>query len=181
MKRCVVFAAAALALLAQTGAAAHVTLAEPEAAPNAYYVGAFRVSHGCGDSPTVAFRVELPEGVSMARPQPKPGWTVEIEREALPAPVRSEHGEISERVSAVTWRGQLPADQFDEFALLMRLPNRAGPLYFRAMQTCESGGRAWADVAAAGQSSRDLLNPAPVLTIRAPAPAPVADPHAHHH
>lgn len=180
--RTLVFAVAALALLTQS-AAAHVVLAEPEAQPNAYYAGEFRVSHGCGDSPTVAFRIEIPDGINTARPQPKPGWEIEIERQTLPAPIASEYGEITERVSAITWRGRLPADQFDAFGLLVKLPNRSGPLYFRALQTCETGGRAWIDVPVAGQSRHDLLNPAPVLTMRAPPRTPpvAQDPHAHHH
>ena len=184
MKR-IVMAASALALFAQAPASAHVVLATPEARPDAYYVGEFRVSHGCGESPTVAFRIEIPDGINVARPQPKPGWTIEIERAPLAAPVRTESGEITERVSAVTWRGLLPTDQFDDFALLMKLPNRSGAIPFRAFQTCEQGGRAWVDVPAAGQNAHDLENPAPVLTVRRPAavaaPAPAADPHAHHH
>jgi periplasmic copper chaperone A len=184
MKR-FLMAATALALFAQAQAAAHVVLAEPEARPNAYYVGDFRVSHGCGESPTVAFRVEIPDGINTARPQPKPGWQIEIERAPLLAPVRTEYGEITERVSAVTWRGLLPTDQFDQFALLMKLPDRAGPIHFRALQTCEQGGRAWVEIPSSGQDSHDLENPAPVLMVRrpqaAPAAAPATDPHAHHH
>jgi uncharacterized protein YcnI len=169
------------ALLAQTPAAAHVVLATPEAQPNAYYAGEFRLSHGCGDSPTVAFRVEIPDGIDIARPQPKPGWTLEIERDSLPAPVQTEYGEITERVSAVTWRGLLPADQFDTFSLLMKLPNRAGAIHFRALQMCEQGGRAWVEIPASGQDRHDLESPAPVLLVRRPAaPAPQAAPHAHH-
>ena len=180
--------ASALALLAQAPAFAHVVLATPEARPDSYYVGEFRLSHGCGDSPTVAFRIEIPDGINIARPQPKPGWAIEIERAPLATPMRTEYGEITERVSAVTWRGLLPADQFDDFALLMKLPNRAGPIHFRALQTCEQGGRAWVDVPAAGQNAHDLENPAPTLMVRRPAsaaaaaaPAPASDPHAHHH
>jgi uncharacterized protein YcnI len=176
--------ASALALFAQAPASAHVVLATPDARQNAYYVGEFRVSHGCGESPTVAFRVEIPDGINSARPQPKPGWQVEIERTPLPAPVRAEYGEITERVSAVTWRGLLPTDQFDQFALLLKLPDRAGPIYFRALQTCEQGGRAWVEIPASGQDAHDLENPAPVLNVlrpSAPAVAPAADPHAGHH
>lgn len=181
--RPLLFVASALALLTQP-AFAHVVLSTPEARPDSYYVGEFRLSHGCDDSPTVAFRVEIPQGINTARPQPKPGWEIEIERAPLAAPVRTEYGEITERVSAVTWRGLLPADQFDDFALLMKLPNRSGPIHFRAFQTCEQGGRAWVEIPAAGQNAHDLENPAPTLMVRrpaAPAAAPVSDPHAHHH
>lgn len=72
MFRKLLAAAAVAALLTQT-AQAHVVFAEATAAPNSYYAGFLRVSHGCGDSPTRSVRVEIPEGISIARAQPKPG------------------------------------------------------------------------------------------------------------
>lgn len=169
------FACALLSALVATSASAHVVFDEPEARANSYYAGFLRVSHGCGDSPTVALRVEIPAGINTARPQPKPGWTIEIEREPLAAPIRSEYGEITERVRAVTWRGRLEADHFDQFGLMLRLPDQAGPLYFRAIQTCESGERRWIDIPASGQAWHAVESPAPVLTVTRPEAA-----HAHH-
>ncbi|MCR6645886.1 MAG: YcnI family protein [Terricaulis sp.] len=85
-------AGGALTLMLASAASAHIVFAEPEAKPGAYYAGFLRVSHGCGDSPTRAIRVEIPEGVNIARPQPKPGWSIEIERSPLATPIQAEGG-----------------------------------------------------------------------------------------
>ena len=105
--------------------------AEPIASPNSYYVGFLLVSHGCGDSPTRAVRVLIPESITTARAQPKPGWTLTVEHVPLETPITTEGGnEIAERVSAITWSGHLPAAQFDQFGILLRLPDQSGPLIF---------------------------------------------------
>ena len=108
-----------LALLAGTvvpaTAAAHVVFAEPQARAGSYYGGFLRVSHGCGTSPTVSVKVEIPDSVATARPQPKPGWTLAIDTAPLAAPASGEGGApITRRVVAVTWTGLLAIDQFDQ-------------------------------------------------------------------
>lgn len=157
-----------------SNAEAHIVFAEPEAAAGSYYAGFLRVSHGCGASPTRAVGVEIPEGVNIARPQPKPGWTLEIERAPLAAPIASEGGAIITRVTAITWRGELPIDQFDQFGLMMRLPARSGPLYFAVIQTCTEGEERWEQIPPAGAAWHSVPRPAPVLTLIAP------DAQAHH-
>lgn len=162
-------AAACAALLVIAGSAsAHVVFAEPQTAPNSYYAGFLRVSHGCDGSPTRAVRVEIPAGVDIARPQPKPGWTLEIEHEPLATPVRAEMSMVTERVTAITWRGELPADQFDQFGIMMRLPDRSGPLYFRVTQICAEGMQSWTDIPAPGAAWNSVPHPAPVLTLATP-------------
>jgi len=156
---------AALAALFAQPASAHVVLTQTEAEAQSYYVATFRIGHGCDASPTVAFRVEIPVGVLIARPQPKPGWEVVIEREPMREPVPSEGRPLTERVSAITWRGRLPADQFDEFAVMVKLPNMEGPLYFPSVQSCEQGVRAWTQIPAAGQAWHDVESPAPMVNL----------------
>lgn len=169
---------AAAALFAAAPAWGHIVFAEPAAEAGGYYAGFLRVSHGCGASPTVSLRVTLPESVLTARPQPKPGWTLTIERVPLAQPVPGEGGAlIRERVAAVTWTGELPADQFDQFGLMMKLPADAGPLYFPTVQTCVEGKNEWTAVPADPAGWRALEHPAPILTLSAPAPA--ADQHQH--
>ncbi|HEX8900753.1 YcnI family protein [Vitreimonas sp.] len=168
-------AGCALALSLTSTAYANVVFAEAEAAPNAYYAGFLRVSHGCGASPTRSVRVEIPEGVNIARPQPKPGWTLEIERAALATPIASEGGAITERVTAITWRGELPADQFEQFGVMMRLPAQSGPLYFPVIQSCAEGEQRWTQIPAAGAAWHSVPRPAPVLKLSAPTES-----HAHH-
>jgi copper(I)-binding protein/uncharacterized protein YcnI len=160
---------AVLALAALTGtAAAHIVLATPIAPAGSYYAGQFRVGHGCDGAATTALRIAIPEGVLTARPQPKPGWTIEIEKAPLATPVKGEGGhDITERVAAITWKGSLEADYFDEFGVMMKLPDAAGPLYFPTIQTCVTGENRWTDIPAAGQAWHDVPHPAPVLELTA--------------
>jgi uncharacterized protein YcnI len=61
---------------------AHVVAAPGEAKAGSYSAIAFRVGHACaaGDT-TLKVRVEVPDGVASARPQPKTGWTIAIEKD----------------------------------------------------------------------------------------------------
>lgn len=150
-------------------ALAHVVFAEPQARPGSYYAGFFRVSHGCGSSDTVSVRIVIAEGVASARPQPKPGWTLDVERAPLATPTKGEGGSvIKERVVAITWSGRLPADQFDQFGVMMKLPASTGPLYFPVEQTCVTGENRWVNIPAAGQAWHSIPNPAPVIELAAP-------------
>jgi len=160
-------AALALSLLALASAAqAHVT-ADPKAAPaGGFQVARFRVGHGCHDTAaTTRLRIEMPPGLATARPQPKPGWALVIDHGAGGA------------VTAVTWSGKLPADQFDEFAVYLRLPATAGALYFPTVQTCGRDEEQWTEVPDPGEDGHALRHPAPALQIT-PAGAPDD---SHHH
>jgi len=161
-------ALAALAALAALPARAHVAADPAEAPAGSYQAIRFRVGHGCGEAATTALRIELPAELAQARPQPKPGWTLTLTRDPPPP-----GGEA--RTAAVTWRGELPADQFDEFALLVRLPQAAGPLYFPTVQTCGAEESQWIEIPDPGETGLD--HPAPSVRV---TPA-VADPNAHHH
>ncbi len=175
-----IIAATALFATLVTAAQAHVVFADTEAAPNSYFATSMRVSHGCGNSPTRSVRVEIPEGVNIARPQPKPGWRLRIERMPLATPIQSEAGhQITERVTAITWTGNLPADQFEQFGIMMRLPDRVGRLHFPVVQTCASGEQRWEQIAAEGAAWGSVPRPAPVLTLVARVSA--EENHAHQH
>ena len=62
----------------------------------------------------------------------------------------------------VVWSGgPLLDEHFDEFSVLMRLPNRPGAtLYFPVVQECEPVANA-IEVPEAGRSVRDMRAPAP--------------------
>lgn len=158
---------AALALLWATPTLAHVTLADPKAAPGAYYVSFFRIGHGCAGSATTALRVEIPDGINAARAQPKAGWTLEVEHAPLSSPVKGEGGKmLTERVKAITWRGgPLPDDEWDQFGVSLKLPDTPGKLYFPAVQTCETGEARWVETPA--RVGERLSHPAPALEIAA--------------
>jgi len=154
-------------------ARAHVVADPDEGAAAGYLRTAFRVTHGCKGSPTTAVTIRLPEGVVSAKPMPKPGWTIEIKTRPLDPPVDSGHGfKIREATSEVTWRGgDLDNAQFDEFVLMLRLPDlplgKAGEtIYFPTVQVCEKGENAWTGIPAAGQKWHDLAEPAPFVKIK---------------
>jgi uncharacterized protein YcnI len=154
----------AIAVLAAAApAAAHVTVQPSTAATGAYQVLRFGVGHGCGDkAATTALRIEIPAGVTVARPQPKPGWTVEIVR-------------AGDAVSAIVWRGALPPDQFDEFVILTRLPAEGGPLAFPAIQSCGAEENRWTEPPPAGGPRPKF--PAPVVSVIPAAPEAGHDHH----
>lgn len=165
--RTMILSGALLAALAPF-ADAH-TVADPDSGPAGGTLRtSFRVTHGCKGSPTVAVTIRMPPGVISAKPMPKVGWTVEVKTEPLEKPVAGLHGmTIRQAVTEVSWRGgRLDNSQFDEFTVMVGLPDRAGEtLYFPTVQSCENGVNDWTGVPAAGQSWHDLPNPAPFVRL----------------
>jgi uncharacterized protein YcnI len=159
-----------LALFAATAAQAHVGLASQSAPAGSSFRATFQVGHGCGPSGTRQVGVTLPVGVIEARPMPKPGWSLEIQREKLAQPVTRDGRTITERVARITWTARtagdaLPSDQYDEFVLMAQLPNARGALAWPVTQVCDTGRVEWAEVPKPGQSRHDIKNPAPVLEL----------------
>src|SRR3954468_9696094 len=159
-----VSAITAAALLWTASASAHAVLERKQAPADSYYKAVILIAHGCEGSPTLRVRVRLPEGITSAKPQPKPGWEVAVRREKLKGPIKADHGRtITEIVAEVTWTGRLADDNFDEFAMQLRLPDRPGQtLYFPVVQECEKGVHRWIELPTAG--GQELREPAPALT-----------------
>ncbi len=162
----------AASLAAMAGhAQAHATLETQQAPANSYYKAVLRAPHGCNGSPTIAVKVRIPDGVTGVKPQPKPGWEVEIVSEELAEPVTDSHGNtISTRVSEIHWTGgRLLDEHYDEFVMRVRLPDTPGEtLYFATVQECEEGVDRWIEIPAEGQSVHDLAYPAPRVTLTSP-------------
>ena len=155
-------------LAAPLPAAGHVVFSQGEATAGGYYVGFLRVTHGCGDAATVSVHVTVPESVVSARPQPKPGWALRIYKVALAKPITGEGGaQIATRVTTITWTGTLPADQFDEFGLSLKLPAQSGPLYFPTVQRCTTGENDWTTIPPSPEHWHHVDRPAPMLILRA--------------
>ncbi len=174
--RATLVAVAGLALVPAL-ACAHIIADPAEGPAGGYLRTAFRVTHGCKGSPTVALTIRMPDSVLSAKPMPKPGWTVEIKTRPLDKPVAGQHGfAIRNAVTEVTWRGgRIENAQFDEFTVMVGLPDRAGEtLYFPVQQTCEKGENNWNSIPAAGQNWHDLSEPAPFIKLK-----PAAGGHAH--
>lgn len=151
-------------------ALAHVTANPNAGMAGSYFETKFRVSHGCDGSDTVEVRVTLPEGMVVVKPQAKPGWRVEIKKSTLETPVPAGHGRMAdEQVDEVIWRGGVLADsQYDEFGLLMKLPEKQGEtLWFPVRQVCEKGEANWAEIPVEGQAWHDVPHPAPFVKLEA--------------
>jgi periplasmic copper chaperone A len=155
--------------LLAAAALAHVTLATKEAPVGAEYKAVFRVGHGCKGSPTVKLTVEIPAGVIAVKPQPKPGWQIEITRGPYDRPYQQFRSQVVEGVKVVTWSGgSLPDAHYDEFALIGHLDKDLEPgtmLYFPVTQTCEHGVERWVEIPAADKTSRDYRAPAPAVKL----------------
>ncbi|AYG93844.1 DUF1775 domain-containing protein [Brevundimonas naejangsanensis] len=160
--------ALAAAALLPSAASAHIGLTQRQGEAGAYHGAFSRVGHGWGEAATTAFTVRLPDAVPAVRPQPKPGWTITVEREPLDPPMMQNGRPLTERIRSVTWNGgPLAADQFDDFGLLMPLPSTPGDLAFTAVQTCGAESVAW--------DGADAAHPQPILTVAPAAPT------VHHH
>lgn len=153
----------ALPLLAQ----AHIVLVQPQAPAGSSYVAQLRVGHGCTGAATTAISVQLPEGLRHAKPQPKPGWTLSLRRDA------------EGRLAEISWTAQneaaqLQDDWFDDFVLRATLPERSGSLWFKVRQQCVRGEQLWSEVPAEGSDASSLKLPAARLELLP------AEPHAGH-
>lgn len=163
-------AALAAALAVVPPAAAHVTVSPGEAAAGGYALLEFTVPHGCEESPTTSISVKVPEGINAATPEAVPGWTVAKRMQTLDPPVDDGHGgTYAERVDTVTWTGgPLAADQLNQFALSVRMPDAPGEtIAWPVVQTCEDGETGWIEVAADGEDPEGLEHPAPLVTLAA--------------
>lgn len=171
---------AAYALLtAGAPAFSHIVLENRSAPANSSYKAVFQVGHGCQGSSTTGLLVQIPTGFLGTRPYPKAGWTVTAQLGQLAKP-HDDHGRrVAEDVVLVSWKASsreaaLPDAFFDEFVLRGKTPPTAGPLWFKVLQTCESGTNDWSEVPASGTSAQGLKFPAILLDVK-PADS------VHHH
>ena len=152
------FAAAYLATAVPVHA--HITLDTSQAPALGYVRIAVRVPHGCEGAATTGLRVQVPEGVTAVKPQPKPGWTLTV----VPADAPATGGhDAAPPVQEVSWRGgNLPDAYFDEFVLRVRMPDGAGQtVWFPFVQECEGGKVSrWIERPSEGQTLDQLRMPA---------------------
>lgn len=179
----IVAAGAASACLLALPALAHVGLESKAALAGSAYKAVFQVGHGCEGSATTGIAVRIPAGFQGAKPYQKEGWTVTVQREKLATPYDSHGKPVAEDVSRVSWTANSPDAalqdaNFGEFMLRGKLPETAGPLWFKVLQTCEKGSSDWSEMPAAGASPRGLKSPAVLLDVTRPEAAPPAMGHA---
>lgn len=160
---------------------AHVTLEWPAALAGTTYKAVFRIGHGCGATPTRQVAIDIPAGVRGARPLPRPGWTLDVQRAPLAQPYSNHGRTVTEDVVRVTWTARTREDMiedahFGEFVLLAGLPQLEGTLFWPVRQSCLEGSHAWTQTPAPGQSLSDVQSPAVALDI---LPARPAAAHSH--
>ena len=148
----------------------HISLAEGQAPAGSNYRAVFGVSHGCAGSATTGLEVRLPTGFQGAKPMPKAGWTVATRVDKLAAPYISHGKTVTADVTLVSWHAAsreaaLADAHYDEFVLRGKLPAQADPLWFKVLQTCESGRNDWSELPATGTSTQGLTSPVVLLDV----------------
>lgn len=151
-------------------AAAHAVLAQKEAPVGSYYKAVIQIGHGCDGAATVKVRVRVPEGMIAAKPQPKPGWTLEVVSGTYDKAYPYYHGAtLTEGVKEIVWTGgPLPDAWYDEFALVGLLSGDLTPgttLWFPVVQECEKGVNRWIEIPEAGKTAHDYEHPAAGLKL----------------
>ncbi len=162
-------AAFALTVASIVTAMAHATLEKAEASAGSYKA-VMRIPHGCGDKPTDTVRIELPEGFIAAKPMPKAGWEVVVEKGDYAKTYDYFGSELKAGPKAVVWKGgSLPSDFYDEFVISGQLAEveDGQVLSFITTQSCDVDQVSWNEIPAAGQDPHSLKHPAPGLVIKA--------------
>lgn len=161
-------AACALTAASLVTAFAHSTLESAEA-PAGSYKAVVRIPHGCDGQATNTVRIDLPEGFIGAKPMPKAGWQLAVEKGDYAKAYKLHGNDVSSGVKTVTWSGgDLPDDFYDEFVISGTLSAEPGArLAFVVTQLCKNGQVAWNEIAAEGQDPHSLEHPAPFVTIAA--------------
>ena len=177
-----IIAAGVLGLLALP-VFSHVVLDNRSALAASNYKATFMVGHGCEGSATTGITVQIPAGFQGAKPYPKAGWALSVKQAQLAQPYASHGKQVTQDVSVVSWtagskEAALQDAYFDEFTLRGKLPEAAGPLWFKVLQTCENGSIDWSEQPVSGTSTKGLKAPAVLLEVTAQRPSvePVAAP-----
>ena len=140
-----------------TASFSHIVLENKSAVAGSAYKAVFQVGHGCNGSATTSIAVQIPTDFQAAKPYPKTGWAIAIEPNKL-----------------VTWTATskdaaLQNAHFDEFVLRGKLPDAAGPMWFKVVQTCDDSVNrsinSWTEVPATGNSTQGLKSPAALLDV----------------
>ena len=158
-----------------TTAFSHIVLDEKSAPAGSSYKAVFQVGHGCQGSATTGVTVQIPAGFQGVKPYPKAGWTLATRVGKLATPYESHGKQVTQDVTVVSWtaaskEAALQDAYFDEFMLRGKLPESAGPLWFKVLQTCESGSMDWSEIPASGVSTKGLKSPAALLEVIGSSP-----------
>jgi uncharacterized protein YcnI len=143
---------AAIGCLVATTASAHVGLAvNGTASPGSTNLFGFGPGHGCGTSPTIAMRIQIPAGIESVKPVAKPGWNIDI--------VTNTDGAVTEIHFT---GGNLPNEWYDQFWIRARVNAEVAPethIYFPVIQECVEGVNNWIAIPVEGQPEPEEVAP----------------------
>ena len=165
--------ASAVALVAATPAFAHVTAQPGEAKQGGYTKIAFRTPNESPTAGTVKLEVTLPADhpITSVSTTPLPGWTAQVTKATLPAPVEGGHGTtITEAARTMTWTAQpgtrINPGEFLEFEVSMGpLPTDTDQLLFPAVQTYDDGTVVRWDQPPPVEGAAEPEHPAPLVRL----------------
>ena len=160
------------AFVATAPASAHVTLEQDTAPADSTYKAVLRVGHGCDGLATTALRVQIPEGIIVAKPMPKPGWEIVLVEGDYERAYDYYGTAITGGVKEIVWRGgSLPDNFYDEFVFRARIAGFApgATIAFPVVQECGSdAAERWIETPAPGEDPDSYEYPAPLLTVTEP-------------
>jgi len=139
--------AAAVVLALPAAAGAHVTVTPDRVSPGSETELVVRVPDERDDASTVKVALQLPHGFVGAQFSQQPGWRVKVLKARLAKPVQTDDGPIAEEVRQIVWTatggqdgtGAIPPGAFKDFPISVLIPDRAGTLTFKALQTYSNG------------------------------------------
>jgi periplasmic copper chaperone A len=147
------------ALSLSASAFAHVSLPPGGATAGSTYDAAFRVGHACKDAKaTTGITVRIPEGFSVLKAEPRPGWTL-----------ATSPGSVSWRADSA--QAAVPGAERADFIVRGALTAKPGTLWFKVLQSCDVGQADWAAVAATANDKPEF--PAARLDVLPPGVAAV--------
>ena len=160
---------------------AHATFENDTAQAEKSFKAVLQVPHGCDGKATTEVQMKLPEGFVFAKPQPKPGWELEIIKGDYKKTYDNHGDKVSSGPVEIRWKGgNLPDEFYDTFVVKGKISgfDKETVLAFPTVQLCGTDGKVvWDQVAAEGQSAHDLKSPAPTVTVKL---ATGGDEHAGH-
>jgi uncharacterized protein YcnI len=149
---------------------AHVTVSSPSAVQGGFAKLTFRVPNEKDAANTTKLEVVFPTDTPLAfvSVKPVPGWSAKVTRAKLPAPVKTDDGEVSEAVTTIVWTATEGAavkpGEFQEFDVSGGPLPKVDQLVFKALQTYSDGEIVrWIEEPKDGQDEPE--HPAPVLKL----------------
>ena len=168
-------AALVLALAVPATASAHVTVSPNTATPGSYALVNFKVPNESATAVTTKLEVTLPADTPFSSVSyvPVAGWTTQLIRQTLPAPVTVGKNTITEAVTTIIWTAapgyEITDGQLQVFPVSLGPVPDVGALLFPAQQTYSDG-----TVVSWTETGSDAEHPAPVLYV---GDAPAASHH----